>query len=131
MIIEVSDPQKIGTGTSAFISYGISYNNNSKIIRRRFQDFVNLHFLLTEQYPTSLCPPLPGKHVKMYFVGDRFSASFIQKRLMDLNCYLRKLARHPTLGDSPLFVDFLSLESWVSEYNQAYECQKSSVRFSF
>ena len=49
-----------------------------------------------------------------YIKGDRFSIEFIEHRRMDLQHFMDRLARHPTLQRSVLVNDFLQSTQWVS-----------------
>ena len=67
--VVVSQPQKHGDGSTAFISYLVStrtaiesYTAPEMSCRRRFQDFVWLHRAVNEEFPAVVLPPLPGKH---------------------------------------------------------------------
>jgi PX domain len=48
-----------------------------------------------------------------YFTGDRFSNEFLEKRRIGLQSHLEKLARHPILRDSSVFLEFLKVENLV------------------
>jgi sorting nexin-4 len=48
-----------------------------------------------------------------YIKGDRFSIEFIEHRRLDLQHFMDRLARHPTLQRSVLVNDFLQSTQWV------------------
>ncbi|KND04159.1 hypothetical protein, variant [Spizellomyces punctatus DAOM BR117] len=112
--ITVTDPQKHGEGSGAFVTYAVNtrtildtYPRPEMSTRRRFQDFVWLHRSLGEEYPACIVPPLPGKHRMEYITGDRFSPEFIEKRRLSLQTYLDRVSRHPTLQRSAVLKKFL------------------------
>ncbi|KAJ3056199.1 intercellular trafficking and secretion [Rhizophlyctis rosea] len=114
MRVSVTDPEKHGEGSSAFMTYLVitktvieTYSAPEVSTRRRFQDFVWLHRTLSEEYPACIIPPLPGKHRMEYITGDRFSPDFIEKRRLSLQIYLERVARHPTLQRSATLKKFL------------------------
>ncbi|KAJ3059315.1 intercellular trafficking and secretion, partial [Quaeritorhiza haematococci] len=112
--ISVTDPQKHGEGSGAYVTYLVSsnallenYTSSSLSVRRRFQDFVWLHRTTSEEFPACILPPLPGKHRMEYITGDRFSTEFIEKRRAALQTYLERFARHPTLRGGEALRRFL------------------------
>ncbi|KAJ3168670.1 intercellular trafficking and secretion [Geranomyces variabilis] len=116
--VTITDSQKHGEGSSAFVTYAVtskhfwkttldSFPRSTMSTRRRFQDFVWLHRTLTDEYPACIIPPLPGKHRMEYITGDRFSADFIEKRRHSLQTYMDRITRHPTLQRSPAMRKFL------------------------
>ena len=120
MRITISDPEKHGEGSSAFVSYLVktetnlsSFNQTNLAVKRRFQDFVSLQKQLTEMHPTCVIQPLPDKHRMEYLTGDRFSPEFIEKRRSSLQTYLERIARHPALQRSPAVKRFLEAEQMV------------------
>ncbi|KAL2919983.1 intercellular trafficking and secretion [Polyrhizophydium stewartii] len=121
--VVVSDPQKHGEGSSAFVSYLIrtrttidSFKSPEPAVRRRFQDFVTLHKLLADAHAACILPPLPGKHRMEYITGDRFSPEFIEKRRASLQTYIDRISRHPVLMRSPHVQRFLEAEQ-MSAYD--------------
>ena len=63
--IALSDPRKVGEGSSAYISYAITTTSSlpeficsEVVVRRRFQDFVALHGNLSDAHPASVMPPV-------------------------------------------------------------------------
>ncbi|KAI8821365.1 uncharacterized protein EV422DRAFT_527934 [Fimicolochytrium jonesii] len=112
--VTVTDAQKHGEGSSAFVTYAIdtkstlpSFARSNLSTRRRFQDFAWLHGTLSEEYPACIIPPLPGKHRMEYITGDRFSTEFIEKRRYSLQTYINRVTRHPTLQNSAAIKKFL------------------------
>ncbi|KAJ3163717.1 intercellular trafficking and secretion [Geranomyces michiganensis] len=114
LTVTITDSQKHGEGSSAFVTYAVaskttldSFPRSTMSTRRRFQDFVWLHRTLTDEYPACIIPPLPGKHRMEYITGDRFSAEFIEKRRHSLQTYMDRITRHPTLQRSQAIRKFL------------------------
>ncbi|KAI8992330.1 hypothetical protein BDB01DRAFT_841649 [Pilobolus umbonatus] len=83
-------------------------------VRRRFQDFVWLHNVFYTTYPACFIPPLPNKH-RLVSLSDRFNAEFIEKRRISLERFMQRIARHPILGQSEIFMMFLA----STEFNDA------------
>ncbi|KAI8088737.1 uncharacterized protein BX664DRAFT_385346 [Halteromyces radiatus] len=109
MIIRIGDAQKHSDGTQgAYVSYLITTttsvdifsSTNPRPVRRRFQDFVWLYNSLSLEYPACIIPPLPEKHRLEYIKGDRFSSDFIERRMLCLQWFLDRIARHPILQQS-------------------------------
>jgi len=116
----VSDPIKELEGTKdMYVSYRVSaktnlstYSDPNPSTRRRFQDFTFLREHLSKDFPACVVPPLPGKHRLEYVTGDRFSPEFIERRKIDLQRFLDRVARHPTLQCSTLLHAFLTSTEW-------------------
>ncbi|KAH6569319.1 hypothetical protein BASA50_003390 [Batrachochytrium salamandrivorans] len=119
--ITVSDPQKHGEGSSAFVSYLVSahtslagFKSTDPSVRRRFQDFVLLQKMLADAHPACIIPPLPGKHRMEYITGDRFGPEFIEKRRISLQSYVDRISRHPILQQSVHLQRFLEVEQMTT-----------------
>lgn len=65
-------------------------------VLRRYSDFVWLYDKLQMERPGAIVPPLPEKQP----VG-RFSPTFVEERRVQLERFLRRVATHPELLDSP------------------------------
>ncbi|KAI9343334.1 hypothetical protein DFJ73DRAFT_841946 [Zopfochytrium polystomum] len=120
--IVISDPQKHGEGTSAFVNYLVttktslpSYSGMDFSVRRRFQDFAALHRSISDEAPSCVIPPLPGKHRMEYITGDRFNPDFIERRRVSLQSYMDRLSRHPTLQLTTSLRKFLDSADSVPE----------------
>ncbi|KAI8852825.1 hypothetical protein BC829DRAFT_383893 [Chytridium lagenaria] len=94
--VAVKEPQKHGEGSGSYVNYLVStkttiaeYAAPEIAVRRRFQDFVWLHRALSDEHPSCILPPLPGKH-----------RMFIEKRRVSLQAYLDRLTRHPVVQRS-------------------------------
>ncbi|KAI5451443.1 intercellular trafficking and secretion [Naganishia albida] len=120
MAIEVREPVKEHEGSKEmYVSYAVRTRTNLAgfpttpvTVRRRFQDFVFLRDHLTRLFPACVVPPIPDKHRLEYIKGDRFSIEFIEHRRSDLQHFVDRLARHPTLQRSQIVNDFLQSTQW-------------------
>ncbi|KAI5952011.1 SNX4 [Candida jiufengensis] len=77
-------------------------------VRRRYGDFRYLHESLTNDFPTTMIPPLPSKSNIKYLTGDTFSHEFVHKRLHSLERFLRFIIQHKLLSQSSIFHLFIS-----------------------
>ncbi|KAH3899230.1 related to Sorting nexin-4 [Saccharomycodes ludwigii] len=128
--IIVSDPQRQRDESGSFVNYQVStksnipsyhenyfdktrfknkqdFLNNILVVHRRYSDFLLLHTILVNDYPSCIAPPIPDKKVLQYISGDRFSPSFTEKRCHSLQNFLQKLALHPTYSRSKVLETFL------------------------
>ncbi|WFD00088.1 intercellular trafficking and secretion [Malassezia yamatoensis] len=80
--------------------------------RKRFRDFEFLHDALQKEFPVCIIPPLPEKRRIGYLVGDRFSKAFLQKRVGELQWFMERIARHPTLQRAKIVEQFLESKEW-------------------
>lgn len=71
-------------------------------VLRRYSDFVWLQERLAKERAGAILPPLPEKQAV-----SRFSPEFIEERRFQLELFLRRVAVHPELYDSPSFITFL------------------------
>ncbi|KAL4269266.1 Sorting nexin-4 [Pleurotus pulmonarius] len=116
----VKDPVKeLAETKDAYVSYLVSAKTNLPIYstpnpsaRRRFQDFSFLRENLVKDFPACVIPPLPDKHRLEYLTGDRFSPEFMERRRSELNRFLQRVSRHPTLQRSALVRAFLESTEW-------------------
>lgn len=123
LMVNVTEARKEHEGTKEmFVSYGIRAETNLRhftrtriATRRRFQDFVFLRENLTRDFPACVVAPLPDKHRMEYLTGDRFSDEFIARRVADLQLFLERICRHPTLQRSQLLRSFLESTEWHVE----------------
>ncbi|GAA6064788.1 hypothetical protein JCM10212_004959 [Sporobolomyces blumeae] len=121
-------------GTSdMFVSYLVvaqtslsHFSSPNPSSRRRFQDFVFVRDALVKDFPACVVPPLPDKHRMEYVVGDRFSPDFIERRRVDLERFLQRLARHPKLSRTPLFQAFIESTEW-NVYKHKHAAQHSAA----
>ncbi|CAD6912025.1 unnamed protein product [Tilletia controversa] len=120
LLVRVTDTRRELEGTKEmFISYGIRaetnlahFNRTRVSTRRRFQDFVFLRDNLVKDFPACVVAPIPDKHRLDYLTGERFSNEFIEKRREELQTFLERVCRHPTLQRSQLLAAFLESTEW-------------------
>eukprot|EP00090_Calanus_glacialis_P046171 TRINITY_DN8925_c0_g1_i1.p1 TRINITY_DN8925_c0_g1~~TRINITY_DN8925_c0_g1_i1.p1 ORF type:complete len:517 (-),score=153.83 TRINITY_DN8925_c0_g1_i1:14-1417(-) len=123
LLVTVGNPQKVGKGLFAYVAYRIETkvgqeagSKNEYTVYRRFQDFLQLHAKLVHNY-TSCCiiiPPPPQKNtmatVRTKLTGETETnglGKYIGVRCRDLDRYMKRLARHPTIRKDPDFRIFL------------------------
>jgi sorting nexin-1/2 len=114
LVVTVSDPQKIGDGLNAYMSYKINTQVNEPMVGldgnhtvvRRFTDFDWLRNQLHELFPYILVASLPEKQQ----IG-RFNQDFIDIRLRALQAWLNRILKSAELYNSDAFKKFLTLPS--------------------
>ncbi|CAO1628724.1 unnamed protein product [Parajaminaea phylloscopi] len=134
LMVDVTEARKEHEGTKEmFVSYGIRAETNLRhfsrtriATRRRFQDFVFLRENLVRDFPACVVAPLPDKHRLEYLTGDRFSDEFIARRVADLQLFLERICRHPTLQRSQLLRSFLESTEWHVEMHMHTSSAASS-----
>lgn len=123
--ITVSDPVQHSEGMNKYTSYRVDVrsseqpntiqnnNNNNNpddvfqntsysAVLRRYSDFLWLYERLHKERAGAIIPPLPEKQAV-----SRFSSSFVEERRIKLQLFLRRVAVHPELYDSPALDTFL------------------------
>ncbi|CAF0725206.1 unnamed protein product [Brachionus calyciflorus] len=98
-------------GVKKFTSYEIQAKIFPQKVRRRYNHFDWLHERLVEKYPNICIPPLPGKAVT-----GNFEDEFIAKRKAQLELWLNRMASHPVVGQSEVFVHFLQCDEASSKW---------------
>ena len=95
----VGEPEKQVQTMESFITYGIKtltsradYPGPEFNVRRRYNDFEWLRGKLEVDYPSSIIPPIPEKHV-IKGVIDRFEPEFIKTRMSALEQFLGHCSR--------------------------------------
>ncbi|KAK4412511.1 Sorting nexin 2B [Sesamum alatum] len=120
--ISVSNPQKevessnsIVPGGNTYITYLITtstnvldYGGSDFSVRRRFKDVVTLSDRLSEGYRGVFIPPRPDKSVVESQVMQK--QEFVEQRRVELEKYLRRLARHPVIKKSDELRVFLTVQ---------------------
>ncbi|KAL0419189.1 UNVERIFIED_CONTAM: Sorting nexin 2B [Sesamum radiatum] len=120
--ISVSNPQKevessnsIVPGGNTYITYLITtstdlldYGGSDFSVRRRFKDVVTLSDRLSEIYRGVFIPPRPDKSVVESQVMQK--QEFVEQRRVELEKYLRRLARHPVIKKSDELRVFLTVQ---------------------
>ncbi|XP_051143464.1 sorting nexin 2A-like [Andrographis paniculata] len=118
--ISVTDPQKeiessnsIVPGGSTYVTYLITtstnidvYGGSSYRVRRRFRDVVALADRLSESHRGFFIPARPDKSVVESQVMQKHD--FVEQRRVELEKYLRRLARHPVIKKSEELRVFLT-----------------------
>ncbi|KAH6765716.1 sorting nexin 2A [Perilla frutescens var. hirtella] len=119
--ISVSNPQKeiessnsIVPGGNTYTSYLITtstnvldYGGSDFSVRRRFKDVVTLSDRLSECYRGFFIPPRPDKSLVESQVMQK--QDFVEQRRVELEKYLRRLARHPMVRKSDELRVFLTV----------------------
>ncbi|KAG6386458.1 hypothetical protein SASPL_155361 [Salvia splendens] len=120
--ISVSDQQKefepsnsIVPGGNTFVSYLITtstdiadYEGSDFSVRRRFKDVVTLSDRLSEGYRGFFIPPRPDKSLVESQVMQK--QEFVEQRRVELEKYLKRLARHPMIRKSDELRVFLTVK---------------------
>ncbi|XP_011080753.1 sorting nexin 2B [Sesamum indicum] len=120
--ISVSNPQKevessnsIVPGGNTYITYlittstnALDYGGSDFSVRRRFKDVVTLSDRLSEVYRGVFIPPRPDKSVVESQVMQK--QEFVEQRRVELEKYLRRLARHPVIKKSDELRVFLTVQ---------------------
>uniref|UniRef100_A0A4W4ENM9 PX domain-containing protein n=1 Tax=Electrophorus electricus TaxID=8005 RepID=A0A4W4ENM9_ELEEL len=122
--IAVTNPEKMGDGMNAFMTYKVStqtslpaFRSKTFSVRRRFSDFLGLYekLLVKQSLMGCIIPPPPQKSVvgmTKVKVGkeDPSSADFVEKRRAALERYLQRVVVHPALLQDPDVQEFLEKE---------------------
>ncbi|KAL3616221.1 Sorting nexin 2A [Castilleja foliolosa] len=120
--ISVSNPQKeaessnsIVPGGNTYVTYLITtttnipdYTGSDFSVRRRFRDVVTLSDRLSEGYRGFFIPPRPDKSVVESQVMQK--QDFVEQRRVELERYLRRLAKHPVIRKSEELRVFLTVQ---------------------
>ena len=127
-LIIVNTPEKKEGGffSKSYMTYLITTNGLNLKVRRRYSDFVWLHQIIFDLYSYIIVPPVPKKNK---LGGDRFSDTFINKRMRYLEKFLNFLVANPVIKNSKLFYDFLSIET-EADFNKSknnYQKMKPST----
>ena len=115
-IITVCSPEKKEGGffSKSYMTYLVIINQLNIQVRRRYSDFVWLHQVIFDLYPYMIVPPVPKKNK---IGADRFSDTFINKRMRYLQKFMDFLVANPLIKNSKLFFDFLCIEK-ESDFNK-------------
>ncbi|KZV25767.1 sorting nexin 2B-like [Dorcoceras hygrometricum] len=120
--ITVSSPQKevessssIVPGGNTYVTYLITtktdildYRGSEFSVRRRFKDVVTLSDRLSEGYRGLFIPPRPDKSVVESQVMQK--QDFVEQRRVELEKYLKRLARHPVIRKCDELRVFLTVQ---------------------
>ena len=72
-------------------------------VKRRYRDFVRLRAGLVNRFPGAVVPPLPESKMM-----GKFDPTFVERRRLHLENFVRAVARHPYLAADDLFVEFVA-----------------------
>ena len=102
--VMVSDPEKKSKfhGMKTFIAYAVTPSNTNQSVVRRYKHYDWLHERLVEKFTCLSVPPLPDKQLT-----GRFNDDFVEKRRDQLEVWTNRIARHPVLGSSDVFIHFM------------------------
>ena len=100
-----------------------SYTQSSVV--RRYNDFLWLHDILTDEYPYAVIPPMPEKNTM-----NRFEIEFVEVRRAALQAFLREIAASPLLKDSKRLRTFLTEddEKFAEEKAETKSSLKDSLK---
>ena len=132
IVIPSATLMELPQSKDSFVAYSLeykcildNYNSPSGQVHRRFKDFSWLHYTLSQKYPFCVVPPFPDKQMLEYF--DRFQDTFIERRRISLERYLKKLCLHPVFQKSEELRNFLECETMPSAGRLASVHSSSSV----
>ena len=96
------------------------------LVERRFKHFIWLRERLVEKFPSINILPLPDKQV-----AGRFAEEFVDMRRRALERWLRRLARHPVVRQSQVFIHFMgaSESDWKNGKRSAERTLKKGAFF--
>lgn len=131
----VTSPIREAAGTrESYISYLITTQSTLPIfqkqefsVRRRYNDFVHLHNMLTQRYGGSAVPPLPEKHASTYIKGGRFDSEFTSRRCNSLDRFLKRCSLHPELKKCKDLHVFLESGDWNSFTRTAHHTRRGTM----
>ncbi|KAI3378508.1 hypothetical protein SNEBB_004935 [Seison nebaliae] len=147
----VANAQKSIETMESYLTFEITtksrLNRSSEFkVRRRFRHFLFLHLQLKTIYPLIILPPPPEKHHLKNFELDKFNNQFINKRMLALRSFLKRISHDPLLSTSNEFNNFLTtnidqyvpyMSDWEgknsisSSSSPAHECYEEQLnRFS-
>ncbi len=134
----VSEPQEVGTGVTAYATYAVTGRSTLPGIpaeirlRRRFADFQWLYDEVLRSSQGYLVPPLPEASVFNKLL-NKFEAALLAYRTRELQRFLRRMAAHPVLRNSPQLQAFLCDDSEFEERktkNTSTVANKAGTMFS-
>ena len=113
-MIQVVDPRKIESGTFGLGSYvGYTVHTRSSKgkeveVLRRYSDFEWLREMLVAEFPNIILAPMPPKHAVSEGKYDRI---FLERRRIELEHFIRRVAVHPACVNSKALRTFLVLKA--------------------
>lgn len=135
LVVSVTSPNREASGTrESYISYLVKTQSSLAVfqkqvfqVRRRYNDFVFLHTILTQSYAASAIPPLPEKHASAYLKGGRFDTEFTSRRCASLDRFLTRCALHPTLKRANELHMFLESADWNSYTRTSHHTRRTTM----
>ncbi|KAL6577186.1 Sorting nexin 2B [Orobanche minor] len=115
--ISVSNPQRLSLPTLLFLvaillittkTNIMNYGGSSVSVRRRFKDVFTLSDRLNENYRGVFIPTRPDKSIVESQVMQK--QDFVEQRRVELEKYLRRLAKHPVIKKSDELRVFLTVQ---------------------
>ncbi|XP_004363489.1 hypothetical protein CAOG_03761 [Capsaspora owczarzaki ATCC 30864] len=128
--VMVSKPEKKSkySGMKQFTSYNVTSSSMKTSVSRRYKHFNWLHNRLGETFPNVSIPPMPEKVLQANF---KFDEHFIEKRRRGLERFLNRVAAHPVLGTSNVFLHFLTAAEKANWKSGKRSAEKEAGRSSF
>ena len=99
------------------------YSYSQSVVVRRYNDFLWLHDILTDEYPYAVIPPMPEKNTM-----NRFEIDFVESRRASLQSFLREISTDPLLKESKRLRTFLTADD--DKFAEEKEDTKSSLKNS-
>ena len=101
------------------------YSYSQSVVVRRYNDFLWLHDILTDEYPYAVIPPMPEKNTM-----NRFEIEFVETRRASLQSFLREIAADPLLKESKRLRTFLTAddEKFAEEKAETKSSLKDSLK---
>ncbi|GAM22857.1 hypothetical protein SAMD00019534_060320 [Acytostelium subglobosum LB1] len=127
MDITVTDPEKIGDGMNAYVTYKVNtisvladrpdYKKENSVTRR-YSDFLWLRNVLKETKRGIIIPPLPEKAVL-----NKYNKEFLEVRRRELEKFMNRIAESESLVHSSELAIFL--EAQDEQFNTAKSARPS------
>ena len=115
--ITVTDPMKVNDTLVSYVKYKVKMTAFPLVtVYRRYNDFLWLHEILTDECPDCIIPELPKKRS-----SGRFDKVFIELRRRALESFMNGIVSHLVLAQSPHVELFLTAneDSFLEGKNKA------------
>ena len=128
----MTNPTRVADGMSSHVNYTVNtnttnekYSYSQSVVIRRYNDFLWLHDILTDEYPYAVIPPMPEKNTM-----NRFEIEFVENRRASLQSFLREIAADPLLKESKRLRTFLTAddEKFAEEKAETKSSLKDSLK---
>ena len=128
----MTNPTRVADGMSSHVNYTVNtnttnekYSYSQSVVVRRYNDFLWLHDILTDEYPYAVIPPMPEKNTM-----NRFEIEFVETRRASLQSFLREIAADPLLKESKRLRTFLTAddEKFAEEKAETKSSLKDSLK---